>query len=87
MKRWSAIVLASAAITLELLPVAVAHGDHGGDEVSASPDAPAAHMEQSPNYFRHPEHGKAVLAHIALMTISWAFVLPIGKQSANKQDE
>ena len=79
MKWWSALVLASAAITLELLPVAVAHGDHGEDEVSAPGDAPAAQMELPPNYFRNPEHVKAVLAHIALMTISWAFVLPVGK--------
>ena len=87
MKRWSALVLASAAITLELLPFAVAHGEHGEEDVSAPPDAPAAPVELSPNYFRHPEHVKAMLAHIALMSISWAFILPIGKQLINGQGE
>ncbi|KFZ02629.1 hypothetical protein V500_00060 [Pseudogymnoascus sp. VKM F-4518 (FW-2643)] len=30
-----------------------------------------------PSYFRHPEHSHLILAHIALMTIAWVFVLPI----------
>lgn len=31
-----------------------------------------------PSYFRHPEHSHLILAHIALVTIAWVFVLPIG---------
>lgn len=31
-----------------------------------------------PSYFRHPEYSHLILAHIALMTIAWVFVLPIG---------
>ncbi|OBT68945.1 hypothetical protein VE03_01240 [Pseudogymnoascus sp. 23342-1-I1] len=30
-----------------------------------------------PSYFRHPEHSHLILAHIALMTVAWVFVLPI----------
>ncbi|KFY33191.1 hypothetical protein V495_08345 [Pseudogymnoascus sp. VKM F-4514 (FW-929)] len=30
-----------------------------------------------PSYFRHPEYPNLILAHIALMTIAWVFVLPI----------
>jgi hypothetical protein len=32
-----------------------------------------------PNYFAHGEHGGLMLAHIALMTIAWTFVLPVGE--------
>lgn len=30
------------------------------------------------SYFRYPEHSYLIFAHIALMTIGWVFVLPIG---------
>ncbi|KFY33436.1 hypothetical protein V494_07650 [Pseudogymnoascus sp. VKM F-4513 (FW-928)] len=36
-----------------------------------------ATLEIPPSYFRHPEHAHLILAHIALMTIGWVFVLPI----------
>jgi hypothetical protein len=32
-----------------------------------------------PNYFAHSEYGGLMLAHIALMSIAWAFVLPVGE--------
>ncbi|OBT94718.1 hypothetical protein VE01_06147 [Pseudogymnoascus verrucosus] len=34
-------------------------------------------LEVPPSYFRHPEYSHLILAHIALMTIAWVFVLPI----------
>lgn len=37
-----------------------------------------ATTEVPPSYFRHPEHSHLILAHIALMTIGWVFVLPMG---------
>ena len=37
-----------------------------------------ATLEVPPSYFRYPEHTHLILAHIALMTIAWVFVLPIG---------
>lgn len=37
-----------------------------------------ATLEVPPSYFRHPEYSYLILAHIALMTIAWVFVLPIG---------
>lgn len=87
MKRWCTVAIASAAVLLELLPEAVAHG-HGHNSQSAGadenmtaevPSEPAQMDPTSFSYFRHPEHGKVVLAHIALMTIGWAFVLPVGE--------
>ncbi|KAF2100041.1 hypothetical protein NA57DRAFT_37968 [Rhizodiscina lignyota] len=81
MKTWSGLVLAGAAILLELLPVAVAHGNDGEavdmDMSPAPSDAAPAPMAIPTSYFRHTEHGKMILAHIALMSIGWAFVLPV----------
>ena len=31
------------------------------------------------SYFRLKEHSNVILAHIALMSIGWAFVLPLGE--------
>lgn len=34
-------------------------------------------MVEPSNYFRYPEHGGAMVAHITLMTVAWVFVLPL----------
>lgn len=82
MKRWSAFAVVSTAIILELLPVAVAHG-HDGEDNNVEMDMTAAESpaDMGYSYFRHPDHVKLIVAHIALMSIGWIFVLPIGKQT------
>lgn len=34
-------------------------------------------MVEPPNYFRYPEHGGAMVAHIIFMTVAWVFFLPL----------
>jgi hypothetical protein len=36
--------------------------------------------EEPASYFSHGEHSTTILAHIALMTLGWCFILPVGKQ-------
>jgi hypothetical protein len=81
----------SAVLLLAALPLVAAHGDehaHSGmamdmgsihinmtsaaTTATTSPDVPH-------NYFRYPGFAGWMYAHIILMTIAWAVVLPIGK--------
>ena len=88
-QRWHAVALTSAIVLLELLPVALAHDDKGveaGTEMKmgiagSGRLAPAStHSDENPqSYFRLKEHSNVILAHIALMTMVWAFVLPVGE--------
>lgn len=57
------------------------HGDMlGHHSMPSTVAAPLANSTAS--YFTYPEHGKLILAHIALMTVAWFFVLPIGEPCA-----
>ena len=74
---------------------ALAHGDDGVEVGAMTPAGPThsattamsemalANAIATPNasesYFSYPHFGSLMLAHIALMTIAWFFVLPIGK--------
>lgn len=49
-----------------------------GAGVPSSATPSNATLAVPPSYFRHPEHSHLIIAHIALMTIAWVFVLPIG---------
>lgn len=81
MKRWSTFTVAGVAVLFGLLPLVQAHGD---DNMDMGADAPApAPIEAVPqSYFRYEEHSRTMLAHIALMVIGWAFVLPVGKSES-----
>lgn len=76
---------ASFAIILVLLPVVLTHGvgnenhndTHGGMYHSA--DQPGDDSGYPPTYFAHAEHIGVIYAHIALMILSWVFVLPVGE--------
>jgi hypothetical protein len=77
---------ASVVLLGLLLPIAVAHG-HGDDmsmDMEVSPPRPtivaSAHaaVDAPESYFQHGSSGLMV-AHIALMTLGWVFVLPIGR--------
>ncbi|KAI5204809.1 hypothetical protein E4T39_03445 [Aureobasidium subglaciale] len=76
----------SAALLLAALPPAVAHGDeheHSGmamnmESMHINTTMGAVTASAAPtNYFRYPEFAGWLYAHIALMTIAWAVVLPL----------
>ena len=81
----------SAVLLLAALPLVSAHGDEheaarmamdmgGVSDVhsSATSIATAVATSAAPNnYFRYPEFAGWMYAHIALMTIAWAVVLPV----------
>ena len=86
-RRAAVLFLASLAVLLGLVPAALGHGgetegmdmgmDMGMDTTvdQARPDE----GDYPPTYFTHPEHRGAIYAHIALMVVSWVFMLPVGK--------
>jgi hypothetical protein len=80
----------SVLLLLAALPLVVAHGDE--HEHSAMPmDMGNTHTNMTSaaiptavpavphNYFRYPGFAGWMYVHIALMTIAWAVVLPVGK--------
>jgi hypothetical protein len=81
----------SAVLLFAALPFVAAHGDEhelsgmamemGSTHINITSVATAA--TTSPdiphNYFRYPGFAGWMYAHIILMTIAWAVVLPIGK--------
>lgn len=84
MKRWSALAVSGAALVLATF--AAAHGDEEEPAGATMPSMPAEPIyvpsdEWLVNYFRHPEHGQLMLWHIGLMTVGWAFILPVGELS------
>lgn len=78
--------LASAASTLVLglvlLPAVLAHGD-GADEHEGHDGGDSKGDGSSPDtYFAHTEHAGVLVAHVALMTLAWVAVLPVGTRSS-----
>ncbi|KAM0490679.1 hypothetical protein ACHAP8_011297 [Fusarium lateritium] len=76
--------LALNALWLALFPVVVAH-NHGqgtgkmemGIDHGSNTTQPPKHQDYPDTYFAHPEHSGTIYTHIALMVISWVFILPI----------
>ncbi|KAG9948537.1 hypothetical protein KCU85_g4916, partial [Aureobasidium melanogenum] len=77
-----------ALLLLAALPLVLAHGDEhehsgmamdmGSTHVNMTAAATVAAPSAAPsNYFRYPEFAGWMYAHIALMTIAWAIVLPV----------
>ena len=91
-QRFSVFVALSL---VEVASRALAHGGDGVEVGAMTPAGPThsattassemalANAIATPNasesYFSYPHFGSLMLAHIALMTIAWFFVLPIGK--------
>ena len=83
--------ISAAAALLGLLPLVVAHGEagHGPDNKTTmmdnTPERPtiADGMDTAKmgpqSYFSLSEHSGTMYAHIFLMTLAWAVILPIGK--------
>jgi hypothetical protein len=81
----------SGILLLAALPLVAAHGDeheHFGSTMNmesthhnmTSPMAATVTQAVPHNYFRYPGSAGWMYAHIALMTIAWAVVLPVGKE-------
>jgi hypothetical protein len=84
-------LVGSAVLLLAALPLVAAHGDeheHSGMAMNmesihsnmTSATTVAATPAVPHNYFRYPGFAGWMYAHIALMTIAWAVVLPVGKE-------
>lgn len=80
----------SVALLLAALPLVAAHGDEhehtampmdmGSTHTNMASAAIATAVPAVPhNYFRYPGFAGWMYAHITLMTIAWAVVLPVGK--------
>jgi hypothetical protein len=79
--------LSSAVLVgLVLVPLALADGDHlhgAKAESQAHNDDSQNDAEYPPTYFALADHANLIYAHIALMTIAWVFILPIGKSQVS----
>lgn len=84
----------AGAVLLGLVSVAVAHGHDEdmnmemGDSSATRPTilsatSTATSVPVPDAYWSYSEHGGLLTAHIALMTIAWIFVLPIGMSVSN----
>lgn len=80
--------LLTTALLFRLLPVAfaAAHGDEHGagsgmDEMASHVGAAALNSSEPPRltYFRLGEHSGWIYGHIAIMTLTWTVILPLGK--------
>lgn len=79
----------AASFLLFSVASAIPHGDDSSMDMdmdmgmhmnSTKPEHPAETSDDSPmSYFAYGKHSSTILAHIALMTISWCFLLPVGK--------
>lgn len=87
----------SAALLLAALPLVAAHGDEH-EHSGMAMDMGTAHINMTGtpisattpavphNYFRYPGFAGWMYAHIVLMTIAWAVVLPVGKDYDSKSE-
>lgn len=77
----------AASFLLFSVASAIPHGDDSSMDMdmdmgmhmnSTKPEHPAETSDDSPmSYFAYGKHSSTILAHIALMTISWCFLLPV----------
>ncbi|KAK7426326.1 hypothetical protein QQZ08_007227 [Neonectria magnoliae] len=72
-------------LMLGFLPLIAAHGGghndgqmNGYETEHHGHDKPDDDSQYPSTYFSHTEHVGMIYAHIALMTLAWAFVLPVG---------
>lgn len=80
----TALSLLAAAAALSLVPAVAAHGgDHEGGESGMNMDMKDKKLDSYPaTYFSHPEHQGAMYAHVALMSLAWVVMLPMGECQA-----
>jgi len=81
-------ITSAGAVLLLLASRAVAHG-HDEAMNMVTPSLPTVVSNSTlptepESYFQYGEHTGLLAAHILLMTISWVFILPIGKRTRFK---
>ena len=92
MRRSTSLAILATSLILASLASGLPHGDEDmnmgdmGDSMShpgheePHPSPTAAAQDDTPmSYFAYGEHSGTIVAHVALMIISWCFVLPAGK--------
>lgn len=88
MRRAATLQLIFAALLLNILPFAGAHGhdEHGAMDMGSATASTVAAMPSSTqrswdapmSYFVYSDHSGWMIAHISLMVLAWFFILPIG---------
>jgi hypothetical protein len=85
------ILTLAGLVLLGLLPLASAHGDDEGDaamnmdmgdssvERPTIPSISNSTSSEPVSYFQYGGPTGLMVAHIALMTLGWVFVLPVGE--------
>jgi hypothetical protein len=75
-----ALAIATAALLLELVPRAAAHGDEHMELSAHDAPQPQMHKDGQPgSYWSLSEHATLMYCHIALEILAWVVILPIGK--------
>lgn len=69
--------LATSGALLGLLSVVAAHGHDEHINVTAEVTSPASDAAPE-SYFQYGQYSTWILAHIAIMTLAWVFILPVG---------
>jgi hypothetical protein len=84
------LISASGVIigALGLTGLAVAHGNEehgpaigGSMQMPGSEEVKPDFESYPPTYFALPDHARLMYAHIAVMSVAWIGMLPIGRQS------
>ncbi|CRG82975.1 putative membrane protein YCR061W [Talaromyces islandicus] len=79
------LLTGAAYAALFFASLSIAHGDHESMDMdtdidihatSSTPAPTASASQNTQSYFSYGQHSGTILAHIALMTLSWCFVLP-----------
>lgn len=80
MTRLRVLTLATAALLLELLPLAAAHGDdHDAPmDMNEAPARPAEDGGAPQSYWGLSEYATLMYWHIALEILAWVVILPVG---------
>lgn len=77
------LIIAAAALLLQLLPLVAAHGDehHGEGMDMSAHDAPAPQPQKDghQSYWSLSEYAALMYWHIALEILAWVVILPTGK--------
>ena len=70
--------LATAALLLGALPLAVAHGDEHHEASTETPDASQPDQGSPQSYWALSDHATLMYWHIGLEVLAWVVVLPVG---------
>jgi hypothetical protein len=79
MRSHAALTIASAALLLELVPLATAHGDDHMDMKAPDTPQPQTQNGQPQTYWRLSEHVALMYWHIAFEILAWVGILPVGR--------